>query len=453
MIAGLLSGITDLLQGKLLGTDKTFCGVSIDSRTLQADALFFSLAPMLSDAEKYAAAAFEKGAAAVVTARPLSIEGPQIILPDPALALRQLAQRYREQYHNTVIALTGSCGKTTTKMLMKNIFSRQASVCATAGNFNNALGLPLSILGADLQAAYWILEMGANHAGEIKTLTEIAQPQLALITNVGAAHLEGFKSLAGVAAAKAEIFLGLKKSGLAIINADDQFHAYWREVYSDCEFLTFGIESLADVFATEIKVEAGKNTSFVLNYRGEAQSVRFALSGTFNIYNALAAAAPACALGVPLAEIALALERVDPVPGRLRVCAGKNGAVLIDDTYNANPTAMEQALMYLSTFPKKRILIMGDMGELGSDAIHYHQAVGTQAKKYGVEAIYAVGEYTPHVLECFSGKGQHFRTSTDLIKQLTAILDNNTVFLIKGSRAAHMEDIVRQLALEKSALR
>ena len=433
------------LNAEFFGKDVQFTGVSIDSRTINNNNLFFAIVGENNDGHIFVEDAIKNGAAAIIVNRRLDIKIPQLIVKDTRIALGELARDYRAQFKQPIIALTGSCGKTTTKMLITQILKTLGSVNTTVGNLNNDYGVPLTLLSMDLQAKFAVIEMGANHPKEIAYLTHIVQPDVAMITNAGPVHLEGFKSIQGVAESKGEIYQGLNANGIALINLDDKFSDYWISINVGTRYLTFGFNPSADIYISNIQTLTENQSQFKLHtLQGECE-IQFNLLGEHNIRNALAAACAGIALNIPLEKIKRGLESAVAVDKRFVEKITKDGGKIIDDTYNANPLAMEMALKFLSQKSGERLLIVGDMGELGDESIYYHQELGRQAKEYGINKLYAIGEFTQHTVKSFGEQGFHFIDHNAMLKALEQQVNKNTTVLVKGSRSARMERIVDAL--------
>ncbi len=450
----LLSQAGQVLNGRMAGPDVRFSAVSTDSRKIRAGDLFIALHGERFDGHEFVATAIRSGAAAVMVnaggyeARPslLNPEFPILIVEDTRLALGKLAAHWRGQFDIPLVAITGSNGKTTVKEMLAGILRMAAggdsAVLATKGNLNNDIGMPLTLLQLDAQQRYAVIEMGMNHPGEIDYLTRIAAPDVALITNASGAHLEGLGSVEAVARAKGEIFAGLKHHGTAVINADDDHAPLWRTLADSHPSLEFGLGQQADV--------AGQWQAKGIGLRLNAQtpsgdfSTDMQVPGAHNARNALAATAAAIALKVPLEVIAAGLERFGGVAGRLQRKAARHGAVLIDDTYNANPASMRAAIGVLAQEAVgRRVLVMGDMGELGEDAAVLHAGIGTEARSAGVERLLALGDLSVHAVRAFGCGAEHFERIEDLQKALEDELDEDTTVLVKGSRFMKMERVVR----------
>lgn len=448
----LLSQAAKVLNGQLVGEDVRFGAVSSDSRKLVQGDLFIALRGERFDGYEFVAKAGQDGAAASLVnadsykAHP-GVVGPSssvLVVEDTRLALGQLAAYWRKQFDIPLVAITGSNGKTTVKEMLAGILrvaaGSDAAVLATKGNLNNDIGMPLTLLQLNAQHRYAVIEMGMNHPGEIDYLTRIACPDEALINNASGAHLEGLGSVEAVARAKAEIFSGLCANGTALINADDPHAPLWRTLVGAHPLLEFGMDQQADVsgrwqpreFGLQIEVRAPQG-----NFTADMK-----VPGAHNARNALAATAAAIALNVPLEIIAAGLERFGGVVGRLQRKAAKHGATLIDDTYNANPDSMRAAIGVLAQASGKRLLVLGDMGELGADAATLHAEIGSEARRAGIERLYALGVLSSNTVKAFGSGGRHFDRIEDLLDALEKELDGNTTMLVKGSRFMKMERVV-----------
>jgi len=421
----------EALGARWAGKDVMLQGVSTDTRSLQAGQLFVALRGPNFDGHDYLGEAKAKGAAACMVEKPVA-NCPALIVSDTRLALGKLAQTWRRRFAVPLVAVTGSNGKTTVKEMLASILAQQGSTLATKGNLNNDIGLPLTLFGLDAQHASAVVEMGANHAGEIAYLTRLAEPDIAIITNAAPAHLEGFGSLEGVAKAKGEIFQGLGNSGTAIINADDRFAPLWRDLAKNTQQLTFGVHQPADISAQWQAGDRGSQLR-VTTPQGEME-LHLALLGEHNVINALAAIAAAQAAGASLAVIKAGLERMQPVPGRLQLKPGRNGSRIIDDTYNANPASLAAAIQVLAGF-----------GELGEDALSLHAEAGRAANAADIDALYSVGPMAKAAAQAFGEGAQSFADQASAIAALQPKLTANVTVLLKGSRLSHMERVVDAL--------
>ena len=439
-----LAQIAHWLDAELQGADVTINGVSTDSRTLKAGQLFVALRGPNFDGHDHVQKAQEAGAVAALVEHAVDCELPQVIVADTRLALGQLAAAWRRHCGSTVVGVTGSNGKTTVKEMLAAICSAHGTTLATQGNFNNDIGMPLTLLRLQPEHRYAVIEMGASAAGEIDYLTHIAQPKVALITNAAGAHLEGFGSLDGVAHAKGEIFKGLAGKGSAIINADDQYRVLWQELAAGNAITTFGLGKTADVSA--IWQASGTGSELVLKTPQGGATIQLQLPGRHNVMNALTATAAALALGIPLKVIVEALSTLEPVKGRLQPRKGHKGAQIIDDSYNANPESLRSGIQVLAACKGRRYLAMGDMAELGEAAADLHAEAGREARRAGIDRLYATGVLSRHAAEAFGDEGRFYDEQVALIDALKHELAEDVTVLVKGSRSAHMERVAQALA-------
>ncbi len=431
--------------------------VSIDSRKVTSDSLFIAIKGERFDAHNFVADLADKAGAALVSQR-IDCTLPQVVVKDTKQALADLAAGWRKQYVNPVIGLTGSNGKTTLKEMVAAILAQKGHVLATDGNFNNDIGMPLTLLRIREDHDYAVIEMGANHFHEIDFLTHIAKPTIAVINNAGSAHLEGFGDIEGVAKAKGEIFSGLDDTGVAIINADDDYAAYWSSLNKQRQTITFGLTKPADVsghYVAGEKLHICCNTTNITNTENTTKNtidVALQLPGRHNAMNALAATAVVTALGVDLATVKQGLEALTSVGGRLAAVEVREGFHLIDDTYNANPASASAAIDVLATRSGVRILVFGDMGELGENAIVMHKAVGEQAKQAGLDYLFSLGAMSAEACAVF-GQPENARDALDTLvvalqQQLEQHHTKDVTILVKGSRSMTMEKIVSALSAD-----
>jgi UDP-N-acetylmuramoyl-tripeptide--D-alanyl-D-alanine ligase len=425
--------------------NKDFRGISIDSRNIQPGNLFVAIPGARVDGHDFIEEAYNKGAAAALVTRPIASPLAQLRVEDIAIALGKLGTAWRNQFTLPVIAVTGSNGKTTLKNMIASIMTAACGgdkdqVLATFGTLNNHLGLPLTLARLNTNHRYAVIEMGMNHFGEIETLTKITHPHVAVITNAAMAHLEGVGDLAGVAKAKAEIFSGLSADGIAILNRDDAFYTFWLEKIGNHQYLTFGLHPNADVHA--IILTEGRIT--LCTPKGNVD-INLPLLGNHNILNALAAAAATLVIGIDLQTIKLGLESIQPAPGRLQLHILPNGVKIIDDTYNANPISLEAAVKTLATFAGKKILVLGDMKELGNEAKNLHQQAGESIKQAGIDYLFTYGDLSATSAQAFGEGAYHFNEQEKLVTALKPFLYNQTTILVKGSRSMHMEKVVTGL--------
>ncbi len=439
-----LARAAESMQGVLHGDDCTFEGVSTDTRTIRDGQLFFALQGPNFDGRDYVGIASESGAAAAVVASHVNDDIAQITVDDAKAALGRFGAAWRNEHDAIVIGVTGSNGKTTLKELIAACLKQQAPTLATQGNLNNEIGMPLMLARIEESHRYAVLEMGANHAGEIAYLTSLASPDVVVITNAGAAHLEGFGSIDGVARAKGEILQDEKRPQMAVLNADDRFFKYWASLVSDVPSLSFGFSDSADVRADDI-VAGASSTSFTLYVASESVAVSLPLVGVHNVRNACAAAAVAHALNVSLDDIRAGLEDVSPVAGRLQPVRGVHGATLFDDSYNANPLSVIAAAEFLSALPGESWLVLGDMKELGDDAADMHREVGEAARASGVDRLFAYGDLASNAAEGFGETARWYATLDTLVDELSDALTADVSVLVKGSRSMRMERVVDAL--------
>ncbi|HXZ97184.1 MAG TPA: UDP-N-acetylmuramoyl-tripeptide--D-alanyl-D-alanine ligase [Burkholderiales bacterium] len=438
----------------------TFSGVSSDTRTLNSGALFVALKGEHFDGREFLAQAKEKGAVAALVTEPQSADTagalaapsdfPLLVVKDARKSLGALAAYWRSRFNIPVVGVTGSNGKTTVKEMLANILRKATgspqSVLATRGNLNNDIGVPLTLLELRSQHRYAVIEMGMNHPREIAFLTSLAKPDVALVNNVAPAHLEGLGSLEQAAYAKGEIFEGLSKNGVAVINADDEYADLWRKLCAGKRVLDFGLDHPAAVSGSCVL----QVTGLEISVRADSGEMHISLrvAGLHNARNALAAAACALALGVNREAICAGLGVFTGVKGRTQRKPGKNGAVLIDDTYNANPESVRAAIEVLRAEAGKKVLLLGDMGELGTQAPALHMQIGKQAKEAGIDVLYTLGEFSADAARQFGKGARHFTGIEELLGAAEKLLAPGVTVLVKGSRFMRMERIVERLAAE-----
>lgn len=436
--------IANYLDVDFHGPDITFNSVSIDTRTLQPGALFVAIKGKNFDGHDYLDEAIKRGAVGVMVSKPYTANVSVIQVADTLWAYGQIAAMYRSKFKIPTVGITGSCGKTTVTSMVTSILRQVGNVLAPAGSFNNEIGLPQTLLQLAPQHEFGVFEMGARKAGDIKYLMELVNPSVVLVNNVAPVHTETFVDVDGVAAAKGEIYEYLQPHGTAIINVDDVYAPYWLSKLKTQNIITFGLEHAADITCAYIVEEHHRIKMELVTDLGTIQ-VLLPLLGLQNVSNALAAAAIARALDVSLEDIKAGLEAFKTVTRRLEVKAGKHGAKLIDDSYNANPVAMKHAIDVLSKQSGRKILVIADMVELGSQSMQRHKAVGEQAKHAGVDVLLAYGDLARLAVEEFGANAKFYADKNELINDLTAMLDSNTVVLLKGSNAMRVNDIVNTI--------
>lgn len=441
-----LKKCAEVLSAELVGDQTpTYNGVSIDSRTIKPGNLFIAIKGENFDGHNFVQEAEKKGAVAVLVNTKVDVKIPQIIVADTIQAFGQLARWHREQFKVPVIAVTGSCGKTTTKTMLASIFSGLGKTLSPVSSFNNNIGVPLTLLQLDDSYKTVVLELGANHPGEIAELVKIAQPDVAAVTIVAPVHLEGFGTLENIAAAKGEIFSGLGQNGVTVVNLDDPLSKLWQQQLAGKRIIRFGQQINAEVSAKDVVVNSQGYPEFTLVTTAGELRIQLSVIGKHNINNALTASACAIACNVKLEDIKKGLENMAPVPKRMIRHELSSGAVLIDDTYNANPLAFKAALNVLQQTGMPTALVMGDMGELGSEAEKIHRDVGTWVHEAGINQFFTFGKLSAHASAAYGSSAQHFTDLQELVTVLRPILNEKKVMLVKGSRSMRMENVVAAL--------
>ena len=447
-----LATAAGFVHGRLHGADRAFNGVSTDTRTLRQGELFVALQGPNFDGCDYVGQAHDKGAAGALVPRLVDEGIAQITVEDSRRALGELGAAWRQQLSPIVVGITGSNGKTTLKELTAACLATVAPTLATQGNLNNDIGMPLMLTRIEEHHRFAVLEMGANHVGEIAYLTALARPDIVVITNAGDAHLEGFGSRDGVARGKGEILCGETRPRVAILNADDHYFEYWSGLVEDTQLITFGIDANADVHARNIAAANG-GSRFDLHLPGGVIEVTLVLSGRHNVRNACAAAAIATAAGVDIADVKSGLESVQPVEGRLRRLAGIGGTTIYDDSYNANPVSVTAAAEFLAGLPGENLIVLGDMGELGDDAARLHAETGAKVRDAGISRLLATGELSRNTVEAFGEGASWYADVDDLAVRLRSELAEGMNVLVKGSRSMRMERVVDALRDTQAASR
>jgi len=445
-----LSELAVILNGALHGNDAEFENISIDSRAIKAGDCFFAIKGEFFDGHDFMADIAKNNATVAIIDRDISTLMPTIRVESTHAALIDLARYYRDSVHIPVVAITGSCGKTTTRALLESILKLAGNVLASQKSFNNDIGLPLTLLQLKPDHDFAVLEIGTNHPGEIAALTAIAKPTVAVITMVAGVHVEGFGSVENIAKEKGDIYSTLETTGIAVINADDPFCDYWKKLNGNHRIVTFSRDNNADVMASDIKTMPDGTMQFTLTLNGDAPAAetRFIASpllGEHNITNALAAAAVAFSLEIPIDLIKTGLETVVPEYGRLNIKKGLNGATIIDDSYNANPTSVKAAIKILTHRSENSILVLGDMKELGEGAQNLHSEMGEYALKYGVKKLFCYGAMSVDAAKAFGKNAQHFDDQQKLIDTLKLVLSDEVTVLVKGSNSMKMNNIVNAI--------
>lgn len=420
--------------------------VSIDTRTLRPGDIYFAIQGERFNGHAFCDDAVKKDASAVVVSDDVVLDIPVIRVPDVIVALGEAAAAYRQTMPATVAAITGSCGKTTTRALLSSIVSQDCVVHASVKSFNNNIGVPLTLLGLTKEDAVCIQEVGTNAIGEIATLAAIVKPDIAAITNINPVHLEGFKTLEAIATEKGALFEGLAPDGVAVLPFHSPYYqSIWKQQIAHRRYITFGIDQRADVYASDVTVDDNGCARFTLHSGEQTSAVTLSLLGMYNVENALCAAAVAVALHIPFASIVLGLQLAAPEYRRMVKTILPSGAILLDDSYNANPVAVKAAIDVLVTGAACPILVLGEMGELGEDAVAFHREVGQYAKTAGVQSLYALGPLAQYAVAAFGKNAFYYEDKAVLLQAVKKILSPNITLLIKGSNFLGLNKIVNEL--------
>ena len=429
-----------LLECGSLYDNTVFTGITTDSRQVSPGMLFAALPGQNFDGHDYIEQAEKRGAVAALVSRQVETEIPVLEVTDVLDALGVLAADWRQSCPARVVGITGSNGKTTVKEMVASILRQEATVLATKGNFNNELGLPLTLFQLSKSHDYAVLEMGASNPGDIAYLARIAKPQIGIVNNIGPAHLQGFINEEGVARAKGEMFAALPADGVAIINAAEPWVDLWREMNKAGSIYYFNGDGEDHIRASHT------DDGVMVNTPVGQFPLELPLPGQHNLANALAATAVCLALDIPIFQIKAGLEAVKPVPGRLSLVHAHSGWTVIDDTYNANPASLYAALQVLSNQDGEPWLVLGDMKELGSDSHKMHAELGDAARILGVKRLFALGDSSTATVEAFGDHAMHFNSRKDLIEALRTQLKPGVACLVKGSRSMGMEHVVSAIS-------
>ncbi|HHF3095012.1 TPA: UDP-N-acetylmuramoyl-tripeptide--D-alanyl-D-alanine ligase [Vibrio diabolicus] len=450
MIKVTLSQIANITRGELFGDDLLIDAVSTDTRAIDNCALFVALVGERFDAHNFCQQAVDAGAGALLVQKRLDVNVPQVVVSDTKMALGELASWVHQTCQTPTVAITGSCGKTTVKEMVASILQLKGKVLFTAGNFNNDIGVPLTLLRSQQDDDYAVIELGANHIGEIAYTTQLVKPDIALVNNVAAAHLEGFGSIDGVKQAKGEIYQGLAAGSIAIVNLDSNGETKWESVLADKEVITFSqSNSTADYYASNIVMNAAGEASFNLHIAASSQEIELSLGiiGQHNVANAIAASIIALQMGATLEEVRAGLKHLNKVKGRVEVEALSEKIKLIDDSYNASVPAMKAAVDLLAAFPGQRWLILGNMAELGEESLALHRQVGEHAAPQKFEHVLTYGADAKVISELC--QGIHFETHQEMIEYIKQHLDQavpeNHTILVKGANGARMFEVAAAL--------
>lgn len=453
MISLTLTELSQAINGQLIGDNLTINAISTDSRALNAGDVFLALKGPNFDGHKFLTQASELGCSAVIVqhCQP-DLDIAQIVVNDTHQALGAIAAYVKAKVAPKTVAITGSSGKTTVKEMVAAILKRLGHVLATKGNFNNDIGVPLTLLRLEEKHAFAVVELGANHIGEIAYTSALVKPDVAIINNIAAAHLEGFGDLCGVARAKGEIFSGLAAGGVAIFDQNSQWTDKWQWRLTDKAIRRFSCQGPADCYSHQEVLDDNGCASFKLTTPKGSTYIELTVPGHHNVCNAVAAATIALEFGASLDDIRLGLAEMKAAQGRLNLHQLGSKTKLIDDTYNANVESINAASDLLASYPGRRVLILGDMGELGSDARRYHQEVGEHAKNNKIDDLLTLGVLSQNASDAFyqgqPDQAQHFGDKEKLISRLQQLLqgeEQQVTILVKGSRSAHMEYVVADI--------
>lgn len=440
--------LANVLATDYQGDNRKVININTDTRTLCDGEVFLALKGPNFDGHKFIEQAKQKGAIGVIVDHAVDTDIAQFVVADTRIALGTIGTAVMAQVAPKTIAITGSVGKTTVKEMCAAILSSKGDVLATKGNFNNDIGVPLTLLRLEPQHRFAVIELGANHIGEIAYTTAMTKPDVAVVCNVAAAHLEGFGSLQGVAQAKGEIYDGLKEDGIAIVNCDSDFSQYWLDKLATRNIKCFSSSEKLDIWAEDISLDAQARASFTLCTKQHSVPVKLALPGKHNISNALIAAALTSEFDVSLEDIASALATIGEVKGRVNLIEASDSLTIIDDTYNANVKSVKAAIDLLSDIQGHRILALGDMGELGEDARKYHQEVGEYALAQGIDELFTLGVLSKCASDVFGLPNRHFSNREQMLQQIQnsiSKVDKKITLVVKGSRSSRMELLVTDL--------
>lgn len=442
-----LATLQSAVPGARMTADAAFDGVSTDSRSVGAGNLFVALRGERFDAHDFLPQVAQHQVAAVVAeAVPQGLTVPALIVPDTRVALGKIAHYWRQQFKMPLIGVTGSNGKTTVKEMIAAILEAACGVdnyLATRGNFNNDIGVPLTLMRLQKTCKAAVIELGMNHPGEIAVLSAIAEPTVGLVNNAQREHQEFMASVEAVAKENGAVLAGLPADGIAVFPADDEFTPLWRQLAAQRKVLTFGFSDDADVrcsysanaFGSDMEITAGR----------QQFTVALAAAGVHNVRNALAAIACTLAIGIATDAIARGLQAFAPVSGRLQRKLAANGALVIDDTYNANPDSVRAAIDVLAQMSAPRILVLGEMGEVGDDGRQYHEEIGAYARAKSIEYVLTLGDLTRHTASAFGAGARHYDSVEELNNALAEIFTADATVLVKGSRFMKMERVVQHL--------
>jgi len=445
MRAMTMSELVQPLQAQLAGSDRTFSRVTTDSRTVAPGDLFVALQGGNFDGHDFLPQVEQANATGALVSRACATALSTLQVADTQRALGQLGAYNRALYEGPLVAITGSSGKTTVKNMVRAVLAQKGRTLATEGNFNNEIGVPLTLLALEPGVEYAVVEMGAGKAGDISWLCQIGRPTVALLLTVMPAHLQGFGTLEDIASAKGEIFDGLGAGDCAVINADLPWAATWRERAGAASVIDFGLQAEAAVTARDISQQGVRGISFTTVTPVGEMPVALALPGAHNVINALATTAIGLACGLSLEQIRGGLETVRPTAGRLASAVSPAGATVIDDCYNANPGSVRAAIAMLAGCEGRRTLLLGAMRELGPTSEALHREIGDVARDAGIERFWGVGPELRTAVDAFGSGATWFDDCNSAISALPGEFNTDDTVLIKGSRGARMERVLHAL--------
>jgi UDP-N-acetylmuramoyl-tripeptide--D-alanyl-D-alanine ligase len=442
--------LAEPLQASKVTKNVSFTRISTDTRTLQAGDLFIALVGPNFDGHEFIAQAQQKGAVGALVSTDIDSDLPQMRVADTRIALAELASFRRQQMSGTWLAVTGSSGKTTVKEMLGHILAEAGSVEVTQGNFNNDFGVPITIMNMQAQGIdYRVLELGANHIGEIAYTSRIGRPQIAILNNAQDAHLSGFGGVQGVVKAKGEIVSSLDAQGQAVLNLDDANYNYWLQLAEARQVWSFSIDKASARVHTKQLIVGAQSSDFELNIDGQQCPVHLPLAGRHNVANALAAAAAAAAAGLSIEQIQAGLQACEVYQGRLVRHELANDVLVIDDTYNANPASVKAAIDVLTKQTGESCLILGDLRELGTASYGLHKELGSYAAQAGINYFIGVGSRVSAAVNQFAAEGgQHpiaVASQADVMPYLQTLPKSYLSCLVKGSRSSRMERVVKLL--------
>jgi len=450
MMKSTLFDLQPWLTGATAAADTAFTGVSTDSRDIAQGNLFVALRGEKFDAHEFLQQVADQGAAAaVVEHAPIDLTIPALVVPDTRIALAEIARHWRRQFSLPVIGVTGSNGKTTVKEMIAAILAAALEphqLLATKGNLNNDIGVPMTVLRLNQYCRAAVIELGMNHPGEIAVLASVAQPTLGLVNNAQREHQEFMTSVEAVARENGSVLSTLPANGIAVFPSDDPFTPLWRSMAGDVgkrTIVTFGFSPDADVTCSYALQEFGSD--LVIKRGGEEIALHLNAAGMHNVRNAMAAAACTLAIGVAPEALKRGLEAFAPVAGRLQKKTSRIGSLVIDDTYNANPDSVRAAIDVLAQYPAPRILVLGDMGEVGDEGKKFHEEIGAYARGRHIEHLFTLGDLARHSSSAFGSRARHYDDIQIMKHVVDAMLTPSVTVLVKGSRFMKMERVVQHL--------